>query len=473
MAGGEDRQDRIMVRLLGELELSRGGTPLVLPPSRKTRALFVFLLREQRVHRRERLCEVFFNVPDDPRAALRWSLSKLRAALGDDADALKGDRETVSLDPDYFTLDIDRLGDEPEPSAVKAMFEQPLAGIEWHGSDFYDNWLAAERAAVDARRRDWLVRAAESENLSAADRELCRSEAERIGEDGGEPAAPPPSGKPVEHQIHYCLAEDGTQIAYAVTGDGPPLVKAANWINHLERDWDSPLWGHLIEGISRSRMLVRYDERGSGLSQWDVERIDFDSFVEDLETVVDRVGLDRFPLLGISQGGAVSIEYAARHPEKVSQLILIGGYAAGWRQFAKPEEMAQREAVLTLVQHGWGEDNPVYRQLFSQTFYPDATGEEIAWFNDYQKQTASPESALRFLDIFSHIDVRDRLAAVQAPTLVIHSRGDQRVPMASGIELAATIPGATLVTLDSNSHVPLSREPAMARLVEAVQSFLA
>jgi pimeloyl-ACP methyl ester carboxylesterase len=262
------------------------------------------------------------------------------------------------------------------------------------------------------------------------------------------------------------------RIAYACTGDGPPLVKAANWLNHLELDWTGPVWGALFHGLSRQHRLVRYDERGNGLSDWDVEDLSFDAFVADLETVVDTVGLDRFPLLGISQGCAVSIEYAARHPQRVSHLILLGGYAAGWRHTADAAEAEQREAVITLVEHGWGQDNPAYRQIFSQTFMPSATPEEIDWFNEFQRQTASPANAVRFLEAFSSIDVRPRLPEIRCPTLVLHARGDQRIPMAMGIELASAIRGARLVTLETDNHIPLSREPALARIVEGITAFL-
>jgi pimeloyl-ACP methyl ester carboxylesterase len=272
--------------------------------------------------------------------------------------------------------------------------------------------------------------------------------------------------------VRYTFAPDGVRIAYACTGLGPPLVKAANWLNHLELDWSGPVWGRLFHELSAGHELVRYDERGNGFSDWEVEDLSFDAFVSDLECVVDHLGLERFPLLGISQGCAVSIEYAARHPQRVSHLILLGGYAAGWRHTAEPAEIEQREAVITLVRHGWGGDNPVYRQLFSQAFMPSATHEEIDWFNEFQRRTTSTENAVRFLEAFSRIDVRHRLAEVRAPTVVLHASRDQRVPILCAVELAASIPNASLVTLDTDSHIPLSREPATDRIVECIGAFL-
>jgi pimeloyl-ACP methyl ester carboxylesterase len=272
--------------------------------------------------------------------------------------------------------------------------------------------------------------------------------------------------------VRYRTTPDNVRIAYACTGSGPPLVKAANWLNHLELDWESPLWGLLIHELSARHQLVRYDERGNGLSQWEVEDISFDAFVRDLEVVVDGLGLERFPLIGISQGCAVSIEYAARHPERVSRLVLIGGYASGWRVTGDARTCAEREATITLVRHGWGNDNPAYRQIFSYSFFPSGSSEELDWFNEFQRNTASAENAVRFLEAFSTIDVRDRLAEVRARTLVIHARGDQRVALDQGLALASGIPDASLVTLDSDSHLPLDREPAHAQMLECIHRFL-
>ena len=184
---------------------------------------------------------------------------------------------------------------------------------------------------------------------------------------------------------------------------------------------------------------MRYDERGCGLSDWDVEDLSFEAFVEDLEVVADRLELERFPLLGISQGAAVSIEYAVRHPERVSGLVLVGGYAAGWRHMVDPEEQARREAVMALTEVGWGTDNPAYRHIFSKTFMPEASPETLAWFDDFQRHTTSPKNAARFQEAFGHIDVRHRLGDVKAPTLVLHSRHDQRIPLAQGRLLASGI----------------------------------
>lgn len=480
----------IRVRLIGELELAANDVPAPLPASRKTRALFIYLLLCNGPVRRERLCELFFDIPDDPRAALRWSLSKIRGMLGAHADALVANRERVELRRDAIVTDVERLealtgdsfaaraaGDGEIVAAVGAALEAPLAGADLPNLDSYSDWLAAERASIDRVRARAFAFAAAHPAFAPEQQQRFAREAENLGlvaERRAEPAPIEilPDPEPLEQNVRYTLAPDGVRIAYACTGEGPPLVKAANWLNHLELDWTGPVWGRMFAALSRDHMLVRYDERGNGLSEWDVADLSFEAFVRDLETVVETLGLERFPLLGISQGCAVSVEYAARHPERVSRLILLGGYAAGWRHTADAAEAEQREAVITLAQHGWGQDNPVYRQIFSQTFMPSATREELDWFNEFQRLTATPANAVSFLKAFAEIDVRHRLADVKCPTLVLHARSDQRVGIHQGIELASAIPGATLVTLDTDSHIPLSREPATGRIIDCIRAFL-
>lgn len=450
----------ITVRLLGEFALLRDGVALPLPASRKTRAMLAYLLLTAKSVRRERLCELFFDIPDDPRAALRWSLSKIRAVLGDDAGYLVADRERIALDPAGFTFESDALTPE-------AALDPPLPGLDLPGLDEYSLWLAAERAALDRRRARCLDEAARNSTLPAEIRRRYAVTAEGLGV-----GTVPREVQSTNQTVRYCFAPDGVRIAYAVSGSGPVLVKTANWLNHLELDWGSPLWGRLVGGLSDHFTLVRYDERANGLSDWDVGQLTFDSLVADLEAVVDALGLERFPLFGLSQGCAVSIEYAARHPERVSHLILLGGYSNGWRHRASPDEAAEREAIITLVRHGWGKDSAVYRQIFSQSFTPSATAEELDWFNDFQRQTVSPANAVAFLNLFGELDVRHRLPQLDVPTLVFHARGDLRVGMEQAIELASLIPGASLVTLDSDNHILRSNEPATEEVIERIRTFL-
>jgi pimeloyl-ACP methyl ester carboxylesterase len=286
-------------------------------------------------------------------------------------------------------------------------------------------------------------------------------------------AAFPPATTPLRQEIRFCTSRDGVRIGYAVVGEGPPLIKTANWLNHLEYDWESPLWRHVFRGLARRHRLIRYDARGNGLSDWDVPELSFPAFVEDLETVVEASGVEAFPLLGISQGCAISIEYAVRHPERVTRLVLHGGYATGWKVGEDAAEIARREALKTLILHGWGRDNPAFRQVFTSAFIPGGTPEQFHWMNELMRMTISPENAVRLQDALAAVDIRDRLPMVQVPTLVLHSRGDGRIPYAKGVELARGIPHARFVTLESENHLLLHHEPEFPRFLDEVLRFLA
>jgi len=275
----------------------------------------------------------------------------------------------------------------------------------------------------------------------------------------------------MNQEIGFCRTPKGVRLAYAKVGLGPPLVKTANWMNHLEYDWESPIWRHLLRGLSRNNTLIRYDARGNGLSDWDVDEISFEAFVRDLETVVDAIGLERFPLLGISQGCAVSIAYAVRHPERVSQLILYGGFALGPLK-RSPAETEQALAMMTLMRQGWGTENPAFRQMFTSLFIPEGTKEQFEWFNELQRIAISPENAFRVRKAVGDIDVRDLLPKVRVPTLVIHARGDAVVPLELGRTMASEIPGARFVVLQSRNHLILEKEPASDRFLEEVNLFL-
>ena len=272
--------------------------------------------------------------------------------------------------------------------------------------------------------------------------------------------------------VRHCTAKDGTRVAYSVMGEGPPLVKTANWLNHLEFDWKSPVWKHWLAELADGHTLIRYDERGNGMSDWDTPELSLDAFVEDLETVVQAAGVDQFDLLAISQGVAVSIAYVVRYPHRVRKLILYGGYTAGWAKRSSPEELARREAMVTLTEVGWGSDNPAYRQLFTTLYVPGATRDQQQWFNDLQRVSTSPEGAVRIQRALSQLDVRDIVEQVRTPTLVVHARDDQVIPFACGEELAAKIPGARLVPLEGSNHILLEDEPAWSEFVGAVRDFL-
>jgi pimeloyl-ACP methyl ester carboxylesterase len=273
-------------------------------------------------------------------------------------------------------------------------------------------------------------------------------------------------------EVRYCRTADGVRLAYAISGQGSPLVKTANWMNHLEYDWESPIFHHLFHGLSRNRTLIRYDARGNGLSDWDVPELSLEKWISDLETVVEAADVKRFPMFGISQGCAVAVAYAARYPERVSHLILLGGYLLGTAKRA-PESREKLKALATLVRLDWGADSPALRQMFTMHLVPDATKEQLDSFNELQRRTTSPEMACRYLEVTGQIDVTDLAAKITVPTLVLHARGDLQIPFEAGRQLAAAIPGARFVALQGRNHLLTADEPATARFFEEIELFLA
>jgi pimeloyl-ACP methyl ester carboxylesterase/DNA-binding winged helix-turn-helix (wHTH) protein len=289
------------------------------------------------------------------------------------------------------------------------------------------------------------------------------------------PRTPAPEAAEVAPQqtVTFLRTPDGVHLAVASAGSGPTLVKTANWLNHLEFDWQSPVWSPLFRRLAGQCRLIRYDERGMGLSDREVADFSFEAWVRDLETVVDALALDRFTLLGISQGAPISIAYAVRHPQRVSRLILCGGFAKGWRKRGSAADVARNEASIMLIREGWGQDNPAARQMFTSLIVPDATLEEMRWLNDLERVSATPEIAVRMLRVIGDIDVSDLLQRITVPTLVLHARGDARVPFEHGLMLARSIPNARFVALESKNHLILSHEPVWQRFAAELCGFLA
>jgi len=278
----------------------------------------------------------------------------------------------------------------------------------------------------------------------------------------------------LRQEIRFCTAPDGVQLAYSMIGEGPPLMKTGNWMTHLEFDLESPIWRHLYRELARDHTLIRYDARGNGLSDRTVDEISLDASLRDLEAVVDAAGITRFALFGISQGCAVSIAYAVRNPERVSHLILYGGYAVGWNKRARSAaEKEEDAAMLTLLRVGWGKENPAFRQLFTSQFVPGGTKEQADWFNELQRITVSSETAARIVTASGEIDVTALLPQVRVPTLVLHARDDARVPFEAGRRMAAGIPGARFVALPGRNHLFLETEPAFGQFLEHTRAFLA
>jgi pimeloyl-ACP methyl ester carboxylesterase/DNA-binding CsgD family transcriptional regulator len=279
--------------------------------------------------------------------------------------------------------------------------------------------------------------------------------------------------KKSRQRIRYLHTADGVRLAWAEAGEGPLLVKAANWLTHLEYDWESPVWRHWIRFLADHFRVARFDERGCGMTDWNVGDLSYERWVEDLETVADTVAPgEPMILLGISQGAAACIDYACRHPERVSHLLLYGGYARGVARREDPKADRVYAAIIELARLGWGTDNPAFRQVFTSRFIPGATDEQVGWFNELCRKTTSPENAGRLMGARAQIDVVERLPQVHTPTLVLHARQDDAIPFEEGRRLAAGIPGAQFVELDSRNHILLENEPAWDRFREAVLDFV-
>jgi pimeloyl-ACP methyl ester carboxylesterase len=273
-------------------------------------------------------------------------------------------------------------------------------------------------------------------------------------------------------KIRFATSADGVRFAYALTGEGPPLVKAAHWLTNLDLDWQSVIWRHWLGSLADGHQLLRYDQRGCGLSDRNPEDLSLEAMVSDLETVVDEAGFRKFALLGASKGGPVTINYTVKHPDRVSALILYGSYAQGWARRGNPAEAESGRAMMELVRFGWGQDNPAFRQMFGSLFMPDANEEQREAFDVMQRESATPELAARLMEALGEVDVSDLLPQLSVPVLVLHARGDSRIPHELGRSLASGIPNAEFQSLDCNNHIIMEHEPAFPGLISAIRVFL-
>ena len=376
--------------------------------------------------------------------------------------------DRIDIEPQVFDLLVYLIENRD-----RVVTKDDLIASVWGGRIVSESTLssriaAARKAIGDTGERQDLIHTVSRKGLRFIGDVSDGAAASRKGAAFSDASA---AAAPLHQEIHFCTAPDGVRIAYADVGQGPPLVKAANWLNHVEYDWESPIWSHLLHDLAAEHRLIRYDARGNGLSDWEVADISFDAAVQDLETVVDAVGLKQFSLLGISQGCAVSVAYAVRNPERVTHLILYGGYARGrYNRGTKAAE--QGLALKTLISEGWGQENPAFRQLFTSIFMPGATPEQAQWFNDLQMKTASPDNAARLFEVNAKIEISDLLPQVTTPTLVLHCREDGSSPLDEGRRLAAGIRGARFVALEGRNHLILETDPGWNRFAEEIRAFL-
>jgi DNA-binding winged helix-turn-helix (wHTH) protein/alpha-beta hydrolase superfamily lysophospholipase len=384
---------------------------------------------------------------------------------------LRRNGTAVHLEPQVFDVLVHLVNNHD-----RVVTKDELLQAVWNGRVVSEDALtsrisAARRAIGDTGEDQQLIRTVQRRGFRFVGhvREQSTGGGNAAAADGPPAAATESSPR---QAVSFLRTSDGVHLAVASAGSGPPLVKTANWLNHLEFDWQSPVWSPLFQRLAGQCRLIRYDERGMGLSDRDVPNFSFEAWVRDLETVVDGLKLDRFALLGISQGAPISIAYAVRHPQRISRLILCGAFAKGWRKRGSAADVTRNEASIMLIGEGWGQDNPAARQMFTSLIVPDATLEEMRWLNDLERVSASPETAIRMLRVIGDIDVSDLLQRITVPTLVLHARGDARVPFEHGLMLARSIPNARFVALESKNHLILSHEPAWPRFAAELCGFL-
>jgi pimeloyl-ACP methyl ester carboxylesterase/DNA-binding CsgD family transcriptional regulator len=276
---------------------------------------------------------------------------------------------------------------------------------------------------------------------------------------------------PPDQQIGFCRAADGTRLAYAVHGSGPPLVVASCWLSHLQHDWQSPVWRHFLDQLGEITTVIRYDERGFGMSDWTVDDFSIEARLADLEAVLAATGFDRFALLGMSGGSAVAMAYAIAHPERVSRLILYGT-VCGEPLARTPDETAVEETYRSMIRVGWAKDDPEFRRVFTTRFIPDATEDQMRWFDDLQRMSTSPANAVASRIARQQVDIADDLHRISAPTIVLQAVGDRSTTFDNGVRVSAEIPGARLVPLESRNHILLGDEPAWRIFIDEVTAFL-
>lgn len=370
----------------------------------------------------------------------------------------------IALEPQVFDLLVYLIRHRD-----RVVSKDDLIASVWNGRIVSDSTLdsrinAARKAIGDSGKRQQAIRTLIRKGFRFV--AMVQEAGEHPTNANAQPAVAP------KQEISFCRSSDGVSIAWASVGTGAPLVKAANWLTNVEYDWDSPAWSPLLHWLAERHRLIRYDGRGTGLSDRPVADISFAGFVRDFETVVDAVNVDRFAVLGISQGASVAIDYVARHPERVSKLILLGAYVQGRNRRGSPAENEKAATFLSMLRQGWGDENSAFMRAFASVFIPSGSSAQIKWFADLQRITTNAENAERVRRACDEIDVLTVLPRVNVPTLVLHCRQDGVVPLEQGRIIAAAIPNAQFVTLESDNHILLEGEPAWPRFLQEIESFL-
>jgi DNA-binding SARP family transcriptional activator/pimeloyl-ACP methyl ester carboxylesterase len=511
----------VEVQLLGGFAVRVDGSAVAADawPRRHAAALvkLLALAPGHRLHRDQVLDALWPDV--EPAVAARRfhkAAHYARRAIGVD-DAVHVAHDTVALFPDAnVVVDVERFDDAVRTGNVDEALRRYTG--ELLPDDRYEDWAFVARERVALRHRE-LLRAAERwDDLVALDPtdEVAQVAIMHRLLDGGDHAAVrrrfealeralheelgigpsreaiecydrahapavvlPPLQRAPRHSdlatqtIRFCTTPDGVRLAYALSGDGPPLVKPSNWLTHLDYDWESPVWRPWWQTFSARHTLVRYDERGCGMSQRDIDDVTLDAWVSDLETVVDTLGIERFPLLGISQGGPIAIRYAVRHPERVSHVVVYGTCARSTWQRANADERRELAALTELLRLSWGADKPGWRSIFNERFLPDGPIELWRAFDELQRRSSSTENAVRLWKAFAHLDISDDASRLDVPTLVLHARDDAVWGLREAEELVELVPGARLVVLESKNHILQGGEPAFAAFVDEVERFVA
>ena len=368
--------------------------------------------------------------------------------------------EEVSLEPQVFDI-IFLLAE----NAGQIVTRDELVATVWNGR-------IVSEATIDTRISSTRNAVGDTGREQRVIRTIPRRGFEMLAEVTRDAIEPKAGQATVGHTVRYAQSSDGTRIAYAVSGVGSPLMRAGHILTHLEKDLHSPVFRPYIEALSEQHQLIRYDTRGTGLSETDVDDFSLDAYVEDMLAVADHAGLRQFPIFAASLGVAISIRFAANYPERVSRLVLYGGFALG--RMVRNDSDARDEAMAlnTLVREGWGKPESAYMSAFVSMFCPDATRIERASLSETQNASATPENATRIRNASDHYDVSECLANIEAPTLIIHASGDALVPVSQGRRLAAEIPGAEFKLIESNNHIPLKSTPAFEEIMSAMHDFL-